>query len=189
MNPMIKIRDAPIKKCKNSDLWGNKIPLNSLIFLSQLQNILELEKLHEKANLITQAQGSEYTISIEDFNVLLQRTKRWVDEIKKIIETENDSKIKKNLMQKISLFDIPDKLDTNMLNKLDQQQKDGIKMLREYLNENKNVSADLIQNKIFKKRSKGYNSLSKPNKIKLRPKTKKGLYKIFRGMQIKIQIG
>ena len=52
-------------------------------------------------------------------------------------------------MQKISLFDIPDKRDTNMLNKLDQRQIDGIKMLREFLYENENVSADLIQNKIF----------------------------------------
>lgn len=134
---------------KISDKKPNKILLNHLIFLSQLQNILELEKLYEKAKSIMQIQGLENTISFEDFNRVLQRTKRWVDEIKTMIEAENDSKIKKNIMQKISLFDIPDKRDTNMLNKLDQRQKDGIKMLREFLYENENVSADLIQNKIF----------------------------------------
>ena len=132
-----------------SDKKPNNIPLNHLIFLSQLQNILQLEKLYEKAKSIMQIQGLENKISLEDFNVLLQRTKRWVDEIKTIIEAENDSKIKKNIMQKISLFNIPDKRDTNILDKLDQQQKDGIKMLREFLYENENVSADLIQNKIF----------------------------------------
>ena len=96
-----------------------------------------------------QIQGLENIISLEDFNALLQRTKRWVDEIKTIIEAENDSKIKKNIMQKITLFNIPDKRDKNILDKLDQQQKKGIKMLREFLYENENVNADLIQNKIF----------------------------------------
>jgi len=132
-----------------SDKKPNKLPLNHLIFLSQLQNILELEKLYEKAKSIMQIQGFENEISLEDFNVILQRTKRWVDEIKIIIEAESDNKIKKNIMQKISLFDIPDKRDTNILDKLDQQQKEGIKILRNFLYENENVSADLIQNKIF----------------------------------------
>jgi len=132
-----------------SDKKPNNIPLNNLIFLSQLQNILELEKLHEKAKSIMHIQGLENNISLEDFNILLQRTKRWVDEIKSIIKAENDNKIKKNIMQKISLFDIPNKRDTNIVDKLDQSQKDGIKRLREFLYENENVSADLIQNKIF----------------------------------------
>ena len=140
--PLTKINDVPNKK-------ACKIPLKHLIFLSQVQNILSIEKLYAKVKSVMEAQKFERMISIEDFGVLLQRTKNWVDEIKTIIENEKDKKIKKKLMQKVSLFEISDNFDKNILNKLDEQQINGIKILRHFLLKNENLDADLIQNKIF----------------------------------------
>lgn len=140
--PLTKINDVPNKK-------PYKIPLKLLIFLSQVQNILSIEKLYAKVKSVMEPQNFERMISIEDFRVLLQRTKNWVDEIKTIIENEKDKKIKKKLMQKVSLFEISDNFDKNILNKLDEQQINGIKILRHFLLKNENLDADLIQNKIF----------------------------------------
>ena len=143
MYPLIKMDKINNKKI-------NKIPLKDLIFLSQIQNILSIERLHNKANSIMASQNFENKISLKDFNVLIQRTKNWVDEVKNIIQNQSDNKIKKNMMQKISLFEIPENLDEKILNKLDIQQIRGITMVREFLLNDENLNSDLIQNKIFK---------------------------------------
>ncbi len=140
--PLIKINGAPNYK-------PEKIPLKLLIFLSQVQNILGIEKLYDKAKSVIDINKFENSISIEDFYTLLQRTKKWVDEVKKIIENEKDIKIKRGIMQKISLFEISAQLDKNIINKLDKQQISSIAKLRKFLLDIEDLDADLIQNKIF----------------------------------------
>ncbi len=140
--PLTKINGAPNNK-------PEKIPLKLLIFLSQIQNILGIEKLYDKAKSVIDINKFENRISIVVFRKLLQRTKKWVDEVKKIIENEKDIKIKRSIMQKISLFEIPVQLDKNIINKLDKQQISSIAKLRKFLLDIKDLEADLIQNKIF----------------------------------------
>ncbi|MFX0071737.1 MAG: lysine--tRNA ligase [Candidatus Hermodarchaeota archaeon] len=132
-----------------SDLKPQTIPLKVLVFFSQLQNILSIEKLYTKAKSITNDKNLENSISIEEFDFLIQRTKRWVDEVKKIIEDESDNKIKNNIKQKISLFEIPNKVDNIILNKLDSEQIKGIKLLRDFFLKTDHLDEDIIQNKIF----------------------------------------
>ncbi len=140
--PLTKIDEFLDKKPK-------RIPLKLLIFLSQIQNILNIEDSYEKAKSVTGIEDLEKSISIKDFGILLKRTKKWVEEVKKLIENETDSQLKKSIMQKISLFEIPDKHDEDILKSLDKNQINGIKLLRNFILENDAVDADIIQNKIF----------------------------------------
>jgi len=126
-----------------------RIPIKLLIFLSQIQNILTIENLYEKAKSVTGIENLENLISIGEFSALLERTKDYVEEVKKLIENESDNSIKKHIMQKISLFEIPDKMDKNLLNNLDVNQINGIQLLRNFLLKSDTLDADFIQNKVF----------------------------------------
>ena len=143
MYPLTKINGVPIEK-------PHKIPLKLLIFLSQIQNILSMEDLYNKTKSVSEIKDFEEIFSIEDFKDILQRTEKWVKQVKKTIENEKNNAVKKYILQRISLFEIPDKMDKNLLNKLDEKQINGIKKLRNFLIENEKVDGDLIQNKIFK---------------------------------------
>ena len=143
MYPLTKINGVPIEK-------PHKIPLKLLIFLSQIQNILSMEDLYNKTKSVSEIKDFEEIFSIEDFKDILQRTEKWVKQVKKTIENEKNNTVKKYILQRISLFEIPDKMDKNLLNKLDEKQINGIKKLRNFLIENEKVDGDLIQNKIFK---------------------------------------
>jgi lysyl-tRNA synthetase class 1 len=140
----------PLTKIKNvSKNKPVRIPLNILIFLSQVQNILSIEKLYDKAKSIIGKEKIEKNITIEEFKKKLEITKNWIEEVKRIIKNEKDVKVKRNLLKKISLFEIPDKIDSNLLGKLDDKQINGIRLLRSFLLEHENLNEDFIQNKIF----------------------------------------
>lgn len=140
--PLIKKNGIPNKKAE-------RLPLNLLIFLSQIQNILSPEKIYEKAKSIMELKVFENIIPIDEFGFLLERTKKWIEEIKKTLEKEKNEKLKLYILQKISIFSIPEKVDKTILNKLNYQQKEGIKRLKDFLLENEHLNEDLIQNKIF----------------------------------------
>ncbi|TFG08743.1 MAG: lysine--tRNA ligase [Promethearchaeota archaeon] len=140
--PLTIINGIPEKKPK-------RIPLNLLIFLSQVQNILSLDKLYDKARSVVRNNNFEENISMDDFKILLQHTENWINEIKKIIDKEENKKIKKSLKQKISLFEIPDNINSNILESLDKKQLNGIESLRDFIKKNDNLDEDSIQNKIF----------------------------------------
>jgi len=125
------------------------ISFNYLIFFSQIQNILPLERLYQKAESIVDNEKFEKEYSISDFKFLLNRTLNWVNFIKKIIEDEDDIKVKRNIVNKVSLFYIPDEIDEFILKELNTDQLKGIKLLRTYLIDSVNYSEDEIQNKLF----------------------------------------
>ena len=88
-------------------------------------------------------------ITINEFKRLIDKTTKWLNEIKKIIEEEKDAKIKKEILRKINIFSIPKKIDLKILDNLDKNQKLGISKLRTYLSDNETLNAESIQNKIF----------------------------------------
>jgi len=120
-----------------------------LIFLSQIQNILPIERLYQKAEEVIDDNRFQEIYSIKDFSHLLNRTLNWVEYVKKIIEQEEDIKVKKSILNKISLFYIPDKIDVSILKKLNTSQIKALELLRNYLINQGKFSADEIQNKIF----------------------------------------
>ena len=140
--PLIKINKP--KKTKPTH-----IPFNLLTFFSQIQNILSIEQLYQKAKEILNYNEFEKEVPIEDFKRLLQRTSNWIEEVKRIIENESDETVKKSILNKITIFSIPEVLENNVIEKLDPQQKEAIRRLRMYLKEDPNLSEDQIQNKIF----------------------------------------
>mgnify|MGYP006278636149 CR=1 FL=1 len=140
--PLIKTDDVPEKK-------PLRIPFNLLIFLSQVQNILSLEKLYTKAKEEMEEPDFEQTLGMSEFEELLIRTKNWIEEVKKIIERTKDPKAKRSLQRKITIFSIPKKVNEDLKEELTQNQIKGIKLLRTFLINNKNVEPGTIQNKIF----------------------------------------
>jgi lysyl-tRNA synthetase class 1 len=140
--PLTQVSDIPPKK-------RNTLPLKLLIFLSQIQNILTIEKLYEKAKEFMENNKFEYIIPLKEFEILLKKTNNWLEEIKKLIQKEKDNKIKKEIIKKLEIFTIPEKVDENLLKNFSQEQIKGLKLLREYLKNSDHIDSDLIQNKIF----------------------------------------
>ncbi|MHA1724341.1 MAG: lysine--tRNA ligase [Promethearchaeota archaeon] len=140
--PLIKINGIPNKK-------PIRIPFNLLVFFSQIQNILSIKILYKKAEEILNLNDFQDYITLEEFEALLKRTKKWVEEVKNIISSKNDPKIERILTQKINIFTIPEKIHDDILNNLDSEQRQGIKLLRNFLLENDKFDENQIQNKIF----------------------------------------
>ncbi|MFW9938506.1 MAG: hypothetical protein ACFFD5_12720, partial [Candidatus Thorarchaeota archaeon] len=141
----------PLTKINTKSRLNSKIiPYRLLIFLSQMQNILSLDKLYEKTRSILNNDQFEEWISLAEFEKLLERTINWVKEVEKIIENEPDEKNKRAILNKVSIFSIPEALDKNIDAILTENQRKGILSLRRYLLENKNPSEEEIQNEIFK---------------------------------------
>lgn len=126
-----------------------RLPFKLLTFLSQVGNILSIEKLYNKAKTVVNVQDFEKMITIEEFEILLNRVKNWIDEVKIIIENEKDENIKRNIMEKVTIFTIPENIDENVIDKLNERQIKGINLIREFIAENNNLNSELIQNKIF----------------------------------------
>jgi lysyl-tRNA synthetase class 1 len=140
--PLIKVKPLPKHK-------PIRIYLKLLTFLSQMQNILSLDKLYEKAVSTFAVNTTEKTISIDDFEVLLKRTENWIIEIKNILNKITDPKAKRNILNKIDIFTIPETIDKEIINILSDNQLKGLTQFKNYLMECENLDADSIQNNIF----------------------------------------
>ena len=140
--PLTQITNVPKTKSR-------LLPLKLLTFLTQIQNIISLDQLYEKAKTYMKKQNFENIMTIQEFESLLSQTNNWIEEVKKIIESEKDPKIKKEIMKKLEIFTIPDKMDENIINKMEKKQIKGIHLLREYLKKTEVLEADSIQNKTF----------------------------------------
>lgn len=138
--PLTKVNKVPKSKPK-------KLPFKLLIFLAQIQNILTLDKLYDKA--IQVLDDEKKILRKEEFETLLKRTENWINEVKTIIEGIDDIKIKKSILNKIEIFSIPEKIDKDLINKLDKEQIKGLSKLRQFIKQNEIKDADSIQNKIF----------------------------------------
>lgn len=172
--PLTQIQEVSEKKVP-------RIPLKLLIFLAQIQNILDLGKLYKKAKEASNIEDFENYFDINIFELLLKRTTRWLNEVKKVIENLKDTKEKRDLIRKINLFSIPEKINSSILEKLDENQKKGISILKNYLKENETLSADLIQNKIF--------TIAKED-LKISPKKLfEGIYLIIIGKKFGPRLG
>ncbi|MFX0009718.1 MAG: lysine--tRNA ligase [Candidatus Hermodarchaeota archaeon] len=140
--PLTKIELIPEEK-------PIRISLKLLTFLAQMQNILTLDKLRKKALSSRKDNMPNNTISIEDFKILLKRTENWINEIKNILNETPDPKIRRSIQNKIDIFTILETIDKDSIKKLSENQLKGLKMFRKFLLENDQLTADLVQNKIF----------------------------------------
>jgi lysyl-tRNA synthetase class 1 len=141
--PLVKV--DKIKKSKPI-----RIPFNLLTFFAQLQNILGIEKLYQKVKAIMGNGEFEKKIKIEDFEFLLNKAFNWVNEIKYILEKESNEKVRKSILNKVSLFTIPEAIHNNIIANLDKEQLKGVRILREYIAKNPRATDEEIQNTIFK---------------------------------------
>lgn len=140
--PLTQIHEIPNKK-------SIRVPFKLLIFLSQVQNILNMEKLYEKAKEATHSENLEESITIEQFKKLIKQTTDWLNTVKRAIKTEKNNKVKNEILRKIDIFTIPEEINDNVLSSLTAPQKEGIKILRNYFSKEEHFNSDMIQNKIF----------------------------------------
>ncbi len=140
--PLTTVNDVPLLK-------PNRISLKLLIFLSQMQNILSLNKLYEKGISSLKTLNDESVITFEEFKALLKRTENWINEINSYINSLKDQKAIKNITNKIEIFSIPKTIDNKIIISLSDEQLNGLKKFKDYLADNDDLDADSIQNKIF----------------------------------------
>lgn len=126
-----------------------RIPLNLLIFLTQIQNILDLKGLYKKAKDIMDKENFENLISFQEFKDKIKKTKNWIDEVKKILNEIKDPKKKREISRKITIFEIPEEINKNHIEKLNPKQIEGVRLLRDFLSESKKLGEETIQNEIF----------------------------------------
>ena len=140
--PLTQIHKIPNEK-------SIRIQFKLLIFLSQIQNILTIEKLYEKAKEASHSEKFEQSITMEQFEKLIKQTNDWLTTVKEVIETEKNNKVKNEILRKIDIFAIPEEINDNVLSSLTDTQKEGIKLLKTYLSKEEYLDSDMIQNKIF----------------------------------------
>jgi len=140
--PLTKVNYTP-------EIKPIRIPLKLLTFLSQMQNILSLDKLYDKVISSLRINKTENTISPEDFKVLLKRTENWINEVKNELNRITDHKIIRSILNKIDIFTIPETVAMDLINNLSDKQLKGLIMFKNFLLEDTNIDADSIQNKIF----------------------------------------
>lgn len=138
--PLTKINGVPETK-------PIKIPFKFLTFLAQIQNLLSLEKLYEKAIQVIKCK--EQDLSFEEFKFILKRTENWLNEVKQIIEAIKDVKKEKSILNKIEIFTIPEKIDKEVIEKLDKTQIKGLSLFSEFIMHDITLEPNIIQNKIF----------------------------------------
>ncbi|MEE9377840.1 MAG: lysine--tRNA ligase [Candidatus Lokiarchaeia archaeon] len=139
---LTQITDIPEIKLK-------QLPLKLLTFLTQVQNILSIDKLYEKVKIFMENNNFENIITKHEFEILLIQTKNWLEEVNKIIENENDPKVKGEIIRKVEIFTIPHEIDNKLIENMDEKQIKGVQLLKEYLEKIDDLDADSIQNKIF----------------------------------------
>ncbi len=140
--PLTQIAEVPQTKLK-------KIPLKLLTFFAQIQNILSIDKLYEKAKAYMEEHNFEQKLTKQEFKTLLSQTNNWIEEVKKVLESINDPKTINEIKKKVELFTIPEKVNDNIKIELEENQIKGIYSLKEYLKETEGLDADSIQNRIF----------------------------------------
>jgi len=140
--PLTQIHEIPNKK-------SISLPFKLLIFLSQVQNILSMEKLYKKAKEASLSENFEDSITIDQFKKLIKQTTDWLTTVKEAIETEKNNKVKNEILRKINIFTIPEEINDNILSSFTDTQKEGIKLLRNYLSKGEHLDSDMIQNRIF----------------------------------------
>jgi len=140
----------PLTQISNvSNTKVQSLPLKLLTFLSQIRNILSYNKLYDKAKDYMKKQNFSNIVSLKEFKHLISLANNWIEEVKIILENEKDPKITKEILRKLEIFAIPNKIDEEILIKIDEDQIKGIHLLREYLKNNNGLDPDSIQNKIF----------------------------------------
>jgi len=140
--PLTKINNIPGFK-------PVRFPLKLLTFLSQMQNILSVDKLYEKAYSSLRVKNHKKPVSIEEFKALLERTEKWIEEFKIEISKIKDQKTKRNALKKIDIFTITDTISKDVIQSLSDKQLEGLILFKNFLLENDNLDADSIQNRIF----------------------------------------
>lgn len=140
--PLTLINEIPEEKPFN-------IPYKMMTFLSQIQNILSVEDLYKKAEESSMINNFKNRMNLSEFKSRLAKTENWLEEVKKIVNEIEDKKVLRTILQKITIFKIENEINQDVLNDLNPNQKQGIKMLKTFLTNKNDLDPELIQNKIF----------------------------------------
>jgi len=170
--------------CQTSRISTKKplrLPFKYLTTIVQLKTILKIEGIYEKAKKILRYKGFDENLPFNDFETQLNRAQKWINEIKDILKNEKNESIKRKILNKVTIFEVPDTVSENIKNNLSPTQKLGIKLLKMFLISNKDLSDEVIQNKIF--------DIAK-NELKIKPqKLFKTIYLIIIGKEFGPRLG
>lgn len=122
--------------CKNEvgQSCPPQVPFKFLMIMAQLQNLLSIDDICKKAQILQTAKGIDAKIKPEYMSRRLNQTKEWIAFMENMIDQEKDPKTKKKLKYKVTSFSVPDKITDQILNQLDTDQKTALKKLSEWLN-------------------------------------------------------
>jgi len=126
-----------------------RLPFKFLTTIVQLKKILKIEEIYEKAKIVLKYKDFDDIIPFKTFITQLERAENWIQEINDIIKNETDQTIKKKILNKVTLFNIPDSVSRDIKDKLTETQKKGIKLIKEFLISSGDLNNEVIQNRIF----------------------------------------
>ena len=132
---------------KISDERQPKISFNLLLFLTQIQNLLPLKRLYQKALSWVDDENSLPTPEV--FESLLQRTSNWVDEVKKIVTLKYGEKQQDFVLNRLGIFSIPKDVNQEVVNQLSPAELSALKNFKNFLLTEANLNSEVIQNEIF----------------------------------------
>ena len=126
-----------------------KLSFKLITELAQYQKILKIEEIYDIANLSLKDQGYDEKIPLDKFKIQLKRAENWIKEIKIFLDEQASEDIRKDILSKIEIFEIPDKISQEIIESLNETQKEGINFLREFLESKRDFTDEQIQEKIY----------------------------------------
>lgn len=142
-----------IRKDKVSETCPPQIPFKFLMIMAQLENLLSIEDICKKAQILQKTKGISAKIESEYMERRLMQTKEWIAYMKNLIEEEKDPKTKKKLKYKVTSFSVPDKITSKILDQLDGDQKKALGNLSDWLEETKEVTEENLKDNMMRIKS------------------------------------
>jgi lysyl-tRNA synthetase class 1 len=139
-----------IRTKKISKLCPVQIPFKFLIIMAQLQDLLSIDSIIEKSQNLQILKGLKAKITKKYMKKRLDQTLNWLNYLKGMIQEEKDGKITKNLMRKANFFSVSESITEEIMNQLDENQKESVKKMSDFLNSTDSLTEENLKNEMVK---------------------------------------
>ncbi|MHA1766493.1 MAG: lysine--tRNA ligase [Promethearchaeota archaeon] len=136
--PLMQVKNIPEKK-------PIRLPFKLLTVLSQLKPIFGIDSVFKRAQEYVKNEGIEDKLDFKIFSQRLEKVTNWLNYMKELIEKEKNPQEKKKLRNKAIFFSIPKSIPQEIKIKLDDTQKDILKIFLEQIESVKELSEENIK--------------------------------------------
>ncbi len=131
-----------------------QIPLKFLVNMVQLKKFISFDEILRKAQHTQVQKNIPSTISKSYLQKRLRQTANWLKHIKNLIEYAPSQEEKDRLSSKVDIFDVPKTVTRDIINQLELDQKDSLKVFYTWVNSIDELTENNLKDSMIKIREK-----------------------------------